>query len=63
MNQYTQQQLTVPRIENYGNDYVVKWTEGVTVSLVGIEEDRHGDVKAEIEVEDTAELDLSLIHI
>jgi len=56
MNQYTQQ-LTVPRIENYGNDYVVTWREGVTVSLVGIEEDRHGDVKAEIEVEDTAELD------
>jgi len=55
-SEYTQQ-LTVPEMENYGNDYVLRWREGVTVSLVGVDEDRHGDVKAEIEVEDTAELE------
>ena len=54
-NQYSQQ-LTIPIMENYGNDYNLSWSEGVTVSLVGVDEDSHGDVKAEIEVEDSSEL-------
>ena len=56
MNEYNQQ-LTVPIMENFGNDYSLSWREGVTISLVGVDEDSHGDVRAEIEVEDSTELD------
>ena len=55
-NEYSQQ-LTIPRMENFGNDYMLSWREGVMISLVGVDEDSHGDVRAEIEVEDSSELD------
>ena len=55
-NEYSQQ-LTIPRMENFGNDYMLSWREGVMISLVGVDEDSPGDGRAEIEVEDSSELD------
>ena len=49
-------QLTVPKLEVYGNTYIVRWSEGVKIRMERIYEHRDYHVDAEITIEDEAEL-------